>query len=159
MWFILNHTIPVFLLSQQTKTLLRFHFAFIIWLYVALSCVVESEPVVMASAVHIKLKGATVHFRGRIGRAVGVYPDSSQLLHYRVHQRVKSVTTYITAVAERHTPLPWWSAIFPPCCAKPNSGGCVLRFEKRLNGLCALSSECFRVCVYVKCLLVQAYSG
>lgn len=83
-----------------------------------------------------------LNYSGRIGRAARVYPDSAQLLHYRVHQRVKSVTTYITAVAERHKPLPWRSAIFfPPSCAKPQWWvGAEIREKTK-------SIMCFRVCV------------
>lgn len=43
----------------------------------------------------------------KIGRAVRLYVHSAMLLHYRVHSRVRSVTTYITAVAELHKPLLW----------------------------------------------------
>ena len=119
--------------------------------------VCSSDPVCVRESVAMapwsyKANSAPIRsYSGRIGRAAGVYPDSAQLLHYRVHQRVKSVTTYITAVAERHTPLPWWSAIFTPHRAKPNSGGWVPRYEKRQKGLCAGSNVCFStVCLFVQ---------
>lgn len=78
---------------------------------------------------------------GRIGRAARVYPDSAQLLHYRVHQRVKSVTTYITAVAERHKPLPWRSAIFFPRCAKPQ-WWVDAEIREKTKKYCVLQSVC-----------------
>lgn len=83
---------------------------------------------------------------GRIGRAVRVYLDSAQLLLYRVHYRVKSVTTYITAVAERHTPLPWWSAIFSPAALSQTVVG-VCWDARRDKGDCVHGLMYVSVCV------------
>lgn len=100
-----------------------------------------------------------VRYSGRIGRAAGVYPDSARLLHYRVHQRVKSVTTYITAVAERHTPLPWWSAIFfsSPVQSQTVVGGC--RDTRKDKKDCVPALMYVLRCMYVKwvCLFDQAH--
>lgn len=89
----------------------------------------------------------------RIGRTARVYLDSAQLLHYRVHQRVKSVTTYITAVAERHKPLPWWSSFFfffnsPPLVLSHNVGW-VLRYEKRQKVFCATGARARRLSGFI----------
>ena len=108
-------------------------------------------------AGYINLTGPIWYTLRGTGREASVYPDSARLLHYRVHQRVKSVTTYITAVAERHTPLPWWSAIPPPpppaVLSQTVVGGCRdTRGDKKdsVRGFSMFQSVCmWSECVYL----------
>ena len=77
-------------------------------------------------------------------------PTPARLLPYRVQRWVKSVTTYITAVAERHTRLPWRSASTPtkpPQLHQDEQGRVDAEMRERATAVSVYISGC--VCVRV----------